>query len=59
MEKTDILKYCKYYHGEKENPYKDFEKMYLWQAERMSITDNENQKKSKMPALQITIKTLY
>lgn len=46
MKKTDILKYCKYYHGEKKNPYKDFEKMYLWQAERMSITDNENKRKN-------------
>lgn len=42
MEKTDILKYCKFYHGEKENPYdKKTTNAMWWDGERL-LCDNSS-----------------
>lgn len=36
----------KFYHGEKQCPYIDFKKTSLWQAERMSQTQSQEQKQA-------------
>lgn len=44
MEKKDFLKYCRYYKGEKECPYKDTDpnKSMLWFYERSWLIDIGN-----------------
>ena len=35
MDKSEMLKYCKYYHGEDKNPYDDNDKGRFWFGEKM------------------------
>lgn len=46
MEKKDYLPFCRYYKGEKENPYKGGNKALFWEYERawidLSIDENDN-----------------
>ncbi|MBQ9212343.1 MAG: hypothetical protein IJ150_00155 [Bacteroidales bacterium] len=45
MKKTDILKYCKYYHGEKENPYKkNTTNAIWWNGEQILCNETKNDK---------------
>lgn len=37
MEKKDYLPFCRYYKGEKENPYKSGNKALFWDYERAWI----------------------
>ena len=41
MKESDLLQYCRYYKGERENPYegKDQNKMMLWLYERTWVHD--------------------
>ena len=39
MNKDDILKYCRYYKGQKANPYTDGDKALLWDYERKWVDD--------------------
>lgn len=34
MNKDDLLKFCRYYHGENENPFRPVDKSLLWDYER-------------------------
>lgn len=36
---NELLKYCRYYHYEKECPYKDHDRSMLWDYERTWIAD--------------------
>ena len=41
MHKEDLLKYCRFYHGEKNNPYEG-DKALLWDYERVWVEDSAN-----------------
>lgn len=40
MEKKDLIQFCRYYKGEKENPYNEQDKALLWDYERIWISYN-------------------
>lgn len=37
--KKDLIQFCRYYKGEEENPYKDGDKAYLWDYERVWVKE--------------------
>ena len=45
MKKEGLLKFCRYYHGEKTNPYEG-DKAMLWNYERAWIEDSKNDSES-------------
>lgn len=44
MEKKDYLPFCRYYKGEKENPYKSGNKALFWDYERVWIDKSVDEK---------------
>ena len=42
MNKDELLKFCRYYKGQKTNPYTDSDKAMLWDYERKWIVDLSN-----------------
>lgn len=44
MEKKDYLPFCRYYKGEKENPYKSGNKALFWDYERAWIDKSVDEK---------------
>ena len=37
MDKSDAIKFCRYYHGENDCPFRDDERATLWKIERMWV----------------------
>lgn len=52
MKKEDLLKFCRYYHGEKDNPFdgRDSDKAALWLYERTWIQELLNAAKIDKPS---------
>lgn len=56
MNKEDLLKFCRYYHGEKVNPFdgKDREKALLWLYERTWIQELLTAAKNDKPSAMLS-----
>lgn len=44
MKKEELLKFCRYYHGENEAPKKDAEGRFFWNTERLWVVRMQDDK---------------
>jgi len=58
MKREDLIKVCRYYHGEDECPHNDYITAFAWETERAWVYDNTKEK-NEATSMDIDIMTTY